>query len=57
MEKKDWNALQYDPAASFTDHDAVIDHLVSLAGDNISQETIDKAKKGGIWGNASNQIF
>lgn len=57
MEKKDWNALKYDPAASFTDHDAVIDHLVSLAGDNISKETIDKAKKGGIWGNASNQIF
>ena len=57
MEKKDWNALQYDPAASFTDHDAVIDHLVSLAGDNISKETIEKARKGGIWGNASNQIF
>ena len=57
MEKKDWGALKYDPATSFTDHDAVIDHLVSLAGDNISQETIDKAKKGGIWGNASNQIF
>ena len=57
MEKKDWDALQYNPATSFTDHDAVINHLVSLAGDNISQETIDKAKKGGIWGNASNQIF
>ena len=57
MEKKDWDALQYNPATSFTDHDAVIDHLVSLAGDNISQETIDKAKKRGIWGNASNQIF
>ncbi|MDD7754230.1 MAG: hypothetical protein PUJ51_06960 [Clostridiales bacterium] len=57
MEKKDWNALEYDPATSFKDHDAVIDHLVSLAGDNISKETIDKAKKGGIWGNASNQIF
>lgn len=57
MEKKDWDALEYDPATSFKDHDAVIDHLVSLAGDNISQETIDKAKKGGIWGNASNQIF
>ena len=57
MEKKDWDALEYNPATSFKDHDAVIDHLVSLAGDNISQETIDKAKKGGIWGNASNQIF
>ena len=57
MEKKDWDALEYDPATSFKDHDAVIDHLVSLAGNNVSQETIDKAKKGGIWGNASNQIF
>lgn len=57
MEKKDWDALEYNPATSFKDHDAVIDHLVSLAGDNISKETIDKAKKGGIWGNASNQIF
>ena len=57
MEKKNWDALEYNPATSFKDHDAVIDHLVSLAGDNISQETIDKAKKGGIWGNASNQIF
>lgn len=57
MEKKNWDALEYDPATSFTNHDAVIDHLVSLAGDNISKETIDKAKKGGIWGNASNQIF
>lgn len=57
MEKKNWDELKYDPATSFTDHDAVIDHLVSLAGDNISKETIDKAKKGGIWGNASNQIF
>ena len=57
MEKNDWDALEYNPATSFKDHDAVIDHLVSLAGDNISQETIDKAKKGGIWGNASNQIF
>lgn len=57
MEKKNWDELEYNPANSFKDHDAVIDHLVSLAGDNISQETIDKAKKGGIWGNASNQIF
>lgn len=57
MEKKDWDALQYNPATSFTDHDAVIDHLVSLAGDNISKETIGQAKKGGIWGDASNQIF
>lgn len=57
MEKKNWDTLEYKPATSFKDHDAVIDHLVSLAGDNISQETIDKAKKGGIWGNASNQIF
>ena len=57
MEKKDWDALEYDPATGFKDHDAVIDHLVSLAGNNVSQETIDKAKKGGIWGNASNQIF
>lgn len=57
MEKKNWDALQYDPATSFTDHDAVINHLVSLAGDNISKETIETAKKGGIWGNASNQIF
>lgn len=57
MEKKDWDALEYNPATSFENHDAVIDHLVSLAGNNISQETIDKAKKGGIWGNASNQIF
>ena len=57
MEKKDWDALEYNPANSFKDHDAVIDHLVSLAGNNVSQETIDKAKKGGIWGNASNQIF
>ena len=57
MEKKDWDALEYDPATSFENHDAVIDHLVSLAGNNISKETIDKAKKGGIWGNASNQIF
>ena len=57
MEKNDWDALEYTPATSFKDHNAVIDHLVSLAGDNISQETIDKAKKRGIWGNASNQIF
>lgn len=57
MEKKDWDALEYNPASTFTDHDAVIDHLVSLAGDNISKETIGQAKKGGIWGNASNQIF
>ena len=57
MEKKDWDALEYNPASSFKDHDAVIDHLVSLAGDNISEETISQAKKGGIWGNASNQIF
>lgn len=57
MEKKDWDKLEYNPATSFKDHNAVIDHLVSLAGDNISKETIDKAKKGGIWGNASNQIF
>ena len=57
MEKNDWDALEYNPATSFKDHDAVIDHFVGLAGDNISQETIDKAKKGGIWGNASNQIF
>ena len=57
MEKKDWGALKYEQENKFTNHDAVIDHLVSLAGDNISQETIDKAKKGGIWGNASNQIF
>ena len=57
MDKKDWGALKYEQENKFTNHDAVIDHLVSLAGDNISQETIDKAKKGGIWGNASNQIF
>ena len=57
MEKNNWDALKYDPANGFKDHDTVIDHLVSLAGDNISKETIDKAKKGGIWGNASNQIF
>ena len=57
MDKKDWDALEYNPASSFKDHDAVIDHLVSLAGDNISKETIGQAKKGGIWGNASNQIF
>lgn len=57
MEKNNWDALEYDPATSLQDHNAVIDHLVSLAGDNISKETIDKAKKGGIWGNASNQIF
>lgn len=57
MDKKDWGALKYEQENKFTNHDAVIDHLVSLAGDNISTETIDKAKKGGIWGNASNQIF
>ena len=57
MDKKDWDALKYEQENKFTNHDAVIDHLVSLAGDNISKETIDKAKKGGIWGNASNQIF
>lgn len=57
MEKKNWDELKYNPATSFTDHDAVIDHLVSLAGDNISKETIATAKKGGIWGDASNQIF
>ncbi len=57
MEKNDWDALKYKPADNFIDHNTVIDHLASLAGDNISKDIIDKAKKGNVWGNASNQIF
>ena len=57
MEKKDWDALEYNPAINFKDHDAVIDHLVSLAGPDISEELIAQAKRGSTWGKASNQIF
>lgn len=57
MEKKDWDALKYEQENKFTNHDAVIDHLVSLAGNDISQDIITQAKKGGTWGTASNQIF
>lgn len=57
MEKKDWGALKYKQENKFTNHDAVIDHLVSLAGPNISEELIAQAKRGSTWGKASNQIF
>lgn len=57
MEKNNWDALKYEPADNFIDHNTVIDHLASLAGDNIYKDIIDKAKKGNVWGNASNQIF
>lgn len=57
MDKKDWGALKYGQENKFTNHDAVIDHLVSLAGPNISEELIAQAKRGSTWGKASNQIF
>lgn len=57
MDKKDWGALKYKQENKFTNHDAVIDHLVSLAGPNISEELIAQAKRGSTWGKASNQIF
>ena len=57
MDKKDWGALKYEQENKFTNHDAVIDHLVSLAGPNISEELIAQAKRGSTWGKASNQIF
>lgn len=57
MDKKDWGALKYKYENKFTNHDAVIDHLVSLAGPNISEELIAQAKRGNTWGKASNQIF
>ena len=57
MDKKDWDALKYEQENKFTNHDAVIDHLVSLAGPNISEELIAQAKRGSTWGKASNQIF
>ena len=57
MDKKDWGALKYEQENKFTNHDAVIDHLVSLAGPNMSEELIAQAKRGSTWGKASNQIF
>ena len=57
MDKKDWGALKYEQENKFTNHDTVIDHLVSLAGPNISEELIAQAKRGSTWGKASNQIF
>lgn len=52
-----WKALKDDSFNNFADHDAVIDYLVSQAGDDISKETIAQAKKGKVWGDYSNQIF
>lgn len=56
MENKDyWNNLKYDKDI-WSDHNAVIDHLVKVAGitDN---DLIGKAKSGKTWGTYSNQIF
>jgi hypothetical protein len=49
-----WKALKDDSFNNFADHDAVIDYLVSQAGDDISKETIAQAKKGKVWGDYSN---